>query len=303
MKRILSISGGGIRGLIPAIALAAMEKQFGKSVRDVVDYIGGCSTGALQSAVFAAGVPASTVVDFYVKQGPKIFAPRNSVARTIKLVAGGYQFDNKVLYAVMKEAMGKAAAWTFNDAPLPILVIVADMKGNPWFLTRDSETNAKTTGKLSILDGAVGSACATTFHGAWNIPNFGWAYDGGTAGFADPVMRTCIEAFRGYRCYGEIDPKDALVISLGTGFYNPPAMPAPPSGLLQGVEWVTGSLVGNSETTAQQDVERMWPGVLRTLDAALPADWGESDIDAIPQLVEIGQAAAAQMDWRKILGL
>ncbi|HEX9634375.1 MAG TPA: patatin-like phospholipase family protein, partial [Candidatus Limnocylindria bacterium] len=46
-KRILSIDGGGVRGVIPAVWLAALEKQVGGLARDQFDFVAGTSTGAL----------------------------------------------------------------------------------------------------------------------------------------------------------------------------------------------------------------------------------------------------------------
>jgi len=43
--RILAIDGGGIRGIIPAVVLAAIEKQSGKPICELFDLIAGTSTG------------------------------------------------------------------------------------------------------------------------------------------------------------------------------------------------------------------------------------------------------------------
>ncbi|MGH9262301.1 MAG: patatin-like phospholipase family protein, partial [Acidimicrobiales bacterium] len=47
MFRILSIDGGGIRGLIPATVLAALEDRTGRPVARLFDLIAGTSTGGL----------------------------------------------------------------------------------------------------------------------------------------------------------------------------------------------------------------------------------------------------------------
>ena len=47
MKKILSLDGGGIRGIIPAIILAEFEKNIGKPVSSVFDMIAGTSTGGI----------------------------------------------------------------------------------------------------------------------------------------------------------------------------------------------------------------------------------------------------------------
>ncbi len=47
MKYVLSLDGGGIRGLIPALVLADIEKKTGKKTADMFDLIAGTSTGGI----------------------------------------------------------------------------------------------------------------------------------------------------------------------------------------------------------------------------------------------------------------
>jgi uncharacterized protein len=74
VKRILSIDGGGIRGLIPAILLAALEKATGKACRDQFDMLAGTSTGGIIAVGLLAGLPAQQLVDLYANRGAEIFA-------------------------------------------------------------------------------------------------------------------------------------------------------------------------------------------------------------------------------------
>jgi uncharacterized protein len=47
MTRILSIDGGGIRGIIPAMVLAWLERHTGKPAASLFDLIAGTSTGGI----------------------------------------------------------------------------------------------------------------------------------------------------------------------------------------------------------------------------------------------------------------
>ncbi|WP_044282909.1 patatin-like phospholipase family protein [Candidatus Amoebophilus asiaticus] len=78
--RILSIDGGGIRGIIPARILQGMEEQTGKHIFELFDVVIGTSTGSLLSLALVtpneqggAKYKAGDVVGFYRQQGPKIF--------------------------------------------------------------------------------------------------------------------------------------------------------------------------------------------------------------------------------------
>jgi patatin-like phospholipase/acyl hydrolase len=47
---LLSIDSGGIRGIIPAIALVKLEKTTGKLTREIFSFVAGTSTGAIIAA-------------------------------------------------------------------------------------------------------------------------------------------------------------------------------------------------------------------------------------------------------------
>jgi patatin-like phospholipase/acyl hydrolase len=73
-RRLLSIDGGGIRGIIPAIALAKLEDTTGRLTRDTFSFVAGTSTGAIIAAAIAAGIPAPRIVDLYVKRASQVFS-------------------------------------------------------------------------------------------------------------------------------------------------------------------------------------------------------------------------------------
>jgi patatin-like phospholipase/acyl hydrolase len=73
-RYLLSIDGGGIRGIIPAVALAKLENTTGRPARETFSFVAGTSTGAITAAAIAAGVPAARMVEFYVDRARAIFA-------------------------------------------------------------------------------------------------------------------------------------------------------------------------------------------------------------------------------------
>ncbi|KAJ0800493.1 putative patatin-like phospholipase domain, Acyl transferase/acyl hydrolase/lysophospholipase [Helianthus annuus] len=83
---VLSIDGGGVRGLIPAVILefleAKLQEKDGKDARiaDYFDIIAGTSTGGLITAMLTAPneerrplFSAQDIKEFYLKTCPKIF--------------------------------------------------------------------------------------------------------------------------------------------------------------------------------------------------------------------------------------
>lgn len=71
--RILSIDGGGIRGIVAARMLERVERQLNQPLREYFDLITGTSTGALIAAGLMTGYSPSQLVDFYLHLGAEIF--------------------------------------------------------------------------------------------------------------------------------------------------------------------------------------------------------------------------------------
>jgi patatin-like phospholipase/acyl hydrolase len=92
-RRVLAIDGGGIRGIIPAMVMAHVEKETGRPAGELFDLIVGTSTGgilALSLARPGIGRPAQfsarRVVRLYEEHGEKIFT--NSFWRKLRTFGG-----------------------------------------------------------------------------------------------------------------------------------------------------------------------------------------------------------------------
>ena len=78
-KRILSIDGGGVRGVLALGFLERLEtllaEAAGRPVRlcDHFDLIGGTSTGAILATALALGYSAADIRSFYLRLGPLVF--------------------------------------------------------------------------------------------------------------------------------------------------------------------------------------------------------------------------------------
>jgi len=299
MKNSLSINGGGIRGIIPCSVLVALEQQTGKLTRALFSYVAGTSTGALLAAGVAAGIPASELLAVYTTRSKEVFTPTGLIADA-KRVAEGFMYDPARLRTVLAGIFGSAAAWSMNDCPIGICIPATAMNGHNWYFVRDGVLNARTTGAVKLIDAAVASASAPTYFNHWPLTIQGRAlafFDGGSGGLANPSYQACVEMFE----YDAFIPSETRLVSLGTGFY--PAANVPPKGLIGVVSWATDTLVDTSEDWVDRAVERQWPGVKQKFDWQLPSDIAMDNLSAIPELVALGKAAAASLDWKQVLGV
>ena len=124
MKRILSIDGGGIRGLIPAVVCQYIEEQAHRPIHELFDLIAGTSTGgiiAMGLVLPPRAKPASELVALYQIDGPTIFsAPRRRWQQYFRP-----KFTSVNRETVMREKFGNAL---MGDALKDVLVTSYDIK-------------------------------------------------------------------------------------------------------------------------------------------------------------------------------
>lgn len=74
IRWVLAIDGGGIRGLLPASLLSALEQREGRRCCELFDLIAGTSTGGIIACGLTAGYHAAVMRDLYVNEGGRIFS-------------------------------------------------------------------------------------------------------------------------------------------------------------------------------------------------------------------------------------
>ena len=88
-KVILSVDGGGMRGMIAIAMLAELERMTGKTCQQLFAMIGGTGPGAIIAAGLGIGMSANEILEtVYRDKLPKAFPPRNLLLG-IKLVLNG----------------------------------------------------------------------------------------------------------------------------------------------------------------------------------------------------------------------
>ena len=106
--KVLSIDGGGTRGLMPSTMLYQIEQYTEKSITEIFDVIVGSATGGIIATALAAGLPTEQIIDIYLKKASFIL-PGNffrKIWNPVNLFAPKY--PNKNLKELLEDKLGCA---------------------------------------------------------------------------------------------------------------------------------------------------------------------------------------------------
>ena len=132
VRRVLSIDGGGIRGIIPALVLAHLERQTGQPASELFDLMVGTSTGGILALALSLqgeeGQPllgAKRMVALYERHGAEIF--EQSLWRKVRTVGGIFEeaYSHKALEAVLEYYFGDR---TLSECGVPAMVTSYDIQ-------------------------------------------------------------------------------------------------------------------------------------------------------------------------------
>ncbi|KAI2665441.1 Calcium-independent phospholipase A2-gamma [Labeo rohita] len=106
--RVLSIDGGGTRGLVALQALHRLESLTGKPIYQLFDYICGVSTGAILAFMLGVfQIPLDECEELYRKLGSDVFK-QNLIVGTVKMGWSHAYYDSQTWEEILKEKMGPA---------------------------------------------------------------------------------------------------------------------------------------------------------------------------------------------------
>ncbi|CEJ65856.1 MULTISPECIES: patatin-like phospholipase family protein [Citrobacter] len=227
--RILSIDGGGIRGILPGMLLVALEKKLQDKekkptarIADYFDLVAGTSTGAILCSAYvcpdATGTPkfsAQEAVNFYLQDGDEIFDV--GIWKTISSLGGvsDEKYPATELERVLKTAFGDTK---LSELLKPTCIVAYDVSSRLPVIFKQHSAVAKKRDFLVRDVLRATSAAPTYFEAAriYSLPPLPQKYvlvDGGVVA-NDPALCAYSEAIKFSNVAGI---KDMIIVSLGTG--------------------------------------------------------------------------------------
>jgi patatin-like phospholipase/acyl hydrolase len=132
MRRVLSLDGGGIRGIIPALVVAHLERKMGAPASELFDLIVGTSTGGILALALALqdkeGRPllaAKSMATLYERHGAEIF--ERSLWRKLRTAGGLFEeaYSHEALEQILDKYFGDKR---MGDCGTPVMVTSYDIE-------------------------------------------------------------------------------------------------------------------------------------------------------------------------------
>ena len=237
-KRVLSIDGGGIRGVFSAAVIEQMEKvNGGKPACEIFDAFVGTSAGSILAAGLAKGLSATQLKETFIKVGSgmsdamAVGGGENGAPPDPAAVKKARAEASGMLAAILKEVLGEKTVP--NDLMRRFAVVTRNMEaGRVVFFGNFPEDQLDTPSFWDdVIDKKTNEAIDEDDDPVWQMvlrsaalpPLFAPAgpyLDGGVSPFANP----CYAAYVGVQRRLGWNPYDEPVrfYSVGTGYHNVP---------------------------------------------------------------------------------
>lgn len=251
--QILSLSGGGYRGLFTAEVLTRLEKQAGKPIGQCFDLIAGTSIGGIIALGLGLGHTAKSIRDAFLANGAAIFPPRPPPRQgalgkwdRYRAFTTGPKYDGKALRQTVEGIVG--ADTLLGSAQTRLLVPAVNVtEGRLQMFKTPHHPTLTMDQHRRVLEIAMATSAAPTFFPLATVGNSYYA-DGGLAANS-PDVCAVHEAIH----FAGQQREDVRVLSIGTtstGFGLPKSL-----GVEFGQsEWVTNERLVSTVFGVQQQL-------------------------------------------------
>lgn len=219
--KVLSLDGGGVRGLYTLHVLKAIEVKHGISVNTHFDVFGGTSTGGILALAYASGHSTDELLELYRVEIPRIF--HRTLLRRILTGFGLFQekYSNRALKAALLKYLGDRP---MKMIPKPVFVTSVNITDNSPYIVGPQST-------MKAVDAGLATSAAPTYFEP--LVHEGAAYcDGGLlANNPSTLLISEVMKHYGVGTVGRI-----AMLSVGTGYHPHGISPERAKGM-GAVEW------------------------------------------------------------------
>lgn len=235
-KRILSIDGGGSRGVIPLAFLIEIERTTSKKIGQIFDLMVGTSTGSIIVASLACPdfdgtykfKSASQLLDVYMNSASVIFSRTLYTSMTSMFGLIGPKYEHTGLKSVLSSILGKTK---MNQLLNEVLLTSSTLSPVNYHEFTSSKTD------IPALDAVMCSTAAPTFFPAYQYEGKYYA-DGGTA-VNNPAQVALNEAISKW------GDNNNILVSIGTGYTAMNDDRCHNGGIIQWAYPISGDLIEN----------------------------------------------------------
>jgi patatin-like phospholipase/acyl hydrolase len=216
--RILSIDGGGIRGIFPAAVLAELERRYTASqpIGAYFDLIVGTSTGGILALGLGAGFTAAELRDLYVRRGCEVFPPlpETNLGRLRgwwrdKTHYVWHRYDRAALEHLLTMQLGDRL---FGDSKTRLCIPAFEGRHSEVFVYKTPHHPDYRTDRFErMVNVGLATAAAPTYYRP--LDRGGYLLIDGGVWANNPIMLAVIEALT---CFS-VDRGQIDVLSLGCG--------------------------------------------------------------------------------------
>ena len=229
-KKILTLDGGGIRGMIAVEVLSKLEQLLRNKtgagsdfvLADYFDYIAGTSTGAIIAAALSLGWSVDKISSFYIDSGSQMFDKASFLKKL------HYSYEDKELKKTLQREFGiRTTLGSKQLKTLLMMVMRNSTTDSPWPISNNpaamyNDRNLDDCNlDLPLWQLVRASTAAPTFFPPERVQigtnNFVFV-DGGITMYNNPSFQTFLMATLGpYNLGWETGEDKLLIVSLGTG--------------------------------------------------------------------------------------
>lgn len=215
--RILSIDGGGIRGILPAAILDNFEQRFlgGRSAGECFDLIAGTSTGGIIALGLSIGLTARSILDLYLEHGADIFPPIRGPFQTVQAklrwlgALRRYRYERAPLEALLRNAFGDRR---LEDAQRRLCIPAFDGAYTEVHIFKTPHhPDFKLDWSERLVDVALATSAAPTYFAVYK--NQGRQFADGGVWANNPMMIGLVDALS---C-NDLARRQVHILSLGCG--------------------------------------------------------------------------------------